>query len=129
MVGACVCVIDGDVAVRDSLATVIRLSGHEVITFATGDAFLRSAQSFECVVCEARLPDTTGVEVFKVLAGKNIIVPFALLLSHRDPTMIATAERAGIRHVFPKPIVHRRLVGFVTSAIATSQPDNLDESS
>lgn len=122
--GALVCVIDGDVAVRDSLATLIRLSGHEVQTFATGSAFLHAQTSFGCVVCEASLPDTTGVEVFKALIGADICVPFALLLSRHDPAVLGAAQRAGIRYVFPKPIVHRRLIAFVTNAVKAGTPED-----
>lgn len=114
-VNACVCVIDGDPAVRDSLATLMQLAGHEVATFATGAAFLDAVNpgTFKCVVCEAELPDTTGMEVYRALAEQQVAVPFALLVSKNDQTTAAAAYKVGIRHVFYKPLVHRRLIAFV----------------
>ncbi len=113
---ATVCVVDGDPAVRDSLATLMRLSGHEVSTFATGQEFLAAADtnSVGCVICEADLPDTTGLAVFGALTEKCMAAPFALLISQSDPARVAEAYRVGIRNVFPKPLVHRRLLSFVS---------------
>lgn len=110
-----ICVVDGDPAVRDSLATLMRLSGHEVSTFATGREFLDAVEgdTVGCVICEADLPDTTGLAVFGALAEKSLGAPFALLISQSDPGKVAEAYRAGIRNVFPKPLVHRRLLSFV----------------
>jgi FixJ family two-component response regulator len=109
-------VIDGDPAVRDSLATLMRISGHEVSTFSTGSAFLHEFEpdELECVICEAELPDTTGLAVYKALREKHVAVPFALLVSHTDPVTLAAASKAGIQHVFYKPLVHRRLIAFVS---------------
>jgi FixJ family two-component response regulator len=116
VVNATVCVVDGDPAVRDSLATLMRLSGHEVSTFATGREFLDAAgnDTVACVICEADLPDTTGLAVFGALTEKSPAAPFALLISQSDPAKVAEAYRAGIRNVFPKPLVHRRLLSFVS---------------
>ena len=100
---------------RDSLATLMHLNGHDVSSYATGSAFLQAleCEEVQCVICEAELPDTTGLAVYQALGEKRASVPFALLVSHSDPTTVAAANRAGIRNVFYKPLVHRRLVAFV----------------
>ena len=94
----------------------MRLSGHEVSTFATGQEFLDAAEAdtVGCVICEADLPDTTGLAVFGALTEKSLAAPFALLISQSDPAQVAQAYRAGIRNVFPKPLVHRRILSFVS---------------
>jgi FixJ family two-component response regulator len=97
----------------------MHLSGHEVSTFSTGSAFLHAflhglePDGVECVVCEAELPDISGLEVYAALTEKAEGIPFALLISHTDPATLAAANKAGIRHVFYKPLVHRRLAAFV----------------
>ena len=115
---AIVCVIDGDPAVRDSLKTLMSLSGHDVATYATGKAFLNELdqRKLQCVVCEAQLPDTTGFTIFKTLRKRNIAVPFALLVSRNDRAIYDEAQRNGIAHVFTKPLVNRALTAFVQSA-------------
>ena len=119
MVKTIVCVIDGDPAVRDSLETLMNLNGHDVATYATGRAFLNELdpRKTKCVVCEAELPDTTGIAVFETLRERNCETPFALLVSHDDGRRtFDKARRIGITHVFAKPLVNHQLAAFVLSA-------------
>ncbi len=113
-----VCVIDGDQAVRDSLETVMALNGHAVLTFATGEAFLscHDAQPIGWVVCEAELPDISGMELFRRFKAGNPNARFALLTSRTDPAAAALARRSGVDAVFHKPLVHHRLTSFVSSS-------------
>jgi len=106
-----VCVIDGDAAVRDSLATLMVLNGHEVASFATGDEFLGAIAEHpvDCIVCDAELPDISGLELFERVRDRQPRPRFALLLSRRDPTAMASALRQGVDAVFYKPLVNRRL--------------------
>jgi len=109
-------VIDGDPAVRDSLATLMALDEHTVTSYATAAAFLRQIdeEPIACVVCEADLPDRSGFEVFQLLHGRHPETRFALLISRKDPQLIARAHALGITDVFCKPLVHRSLLDFVT---------------
>ncbi len=113
---AIICVIDGDPAVRDSLETLMNLNGHDVATYATGRAFLDEVDppKTKCVVCEAKLPDTTGFAIFEALRERTLETPFALLVSHDDRATYERARRIGISHVFDKPLVNRRLAAFVS---------------
>jgi len=114
-----VCVIDGDPAVGDSLVTLLTLNGHEALSFASGAAFLafvgRGEQpAVHCVICEAELPDTTGLKLYRALReARPDIACFALLTSRNDQGAAAEARRHGIDAVFPKPLVHGRLRDFV----------------
>jgi len=110
-----VLLIDADPAVRDSLTTLMDLNGFKVEAFATGSAFLRSLDhsDIRCVICEAELPDTTGVQVYQSLQAARDSLPFALLISQRDIMTLRTAQSAGITQIFQKPLVHRHLLTFV----------------
>jgi len=107
--------IDADPAVRDSLSTLMGLNGFEVRAFSTGGAFLRSLDDvlIRCVICEAQLPDATGIQVFERLHQIERKEPFALLVSQRDSSTIRVARAAGITRIFQKPLVHRHLLSFV----------------
>ena len=109
-----VCIIDGDPAVRDSLATVVGLDGHRALTFASGNEFLEQAKAtHQCIVCEAELPDMTGLAIYQALQPHIPQMRFALLVSRTNLGVAAQANRLGISHVFFKPLVNRRLVAFV----------------
>jgi FixJ family two-component response regulator len=112
-------VVDGDPAVRDSLTTLLDLNGFRVETYATGAAFLkelirnRSDAKQDWVVCEADLPDGSGIEVFSKVRDAQASTPFILLISRRNPGIIETAKNAGIEQIFQKPLVHRNLLTYI----------------
>lgn len=111
-----VLLVDADPAVRDSLTTLMDLNGFRVQAFATGSAFLRALDKTDihCVICEAELPDTTGIQVYNSLQATRDSLPFALLVSQRNPMTLRTAHSAGIRQIFQKPLVYRHLLTFVS---------------
>ncbi len=112
-------VVDGDPAVRDSLTTLLDLNGFRVATYATGAAFLkalittRSDVTRDWVVCEAELPDGSGIELFSKIRESSARNPFILLISRRNPEIIETAKSAGIDQVYQKPLVHRNLLTYI----------------
>jgi len=118
-------VIDGDPAVRDSLATLMELDDVLVSPDPTAAAFLRDAESrlVDCVICEAELPDRSGLEVFAAIRERKPCVRFALLVSRKDPQLLEKAGQLGIEHIFFKPLMHRSLIGFVNRAAARAAPE------
>lgn len=122
MTGQCtsiVHVVDGDPAVRDSLTTLLDLNGFSVKSYATGAAFLdqvhadSAAADCEWVVCEADLPDGSGIDLFAKVRKENAGTPFILLVSRRNPSVVATAKNAGIEQIYQKPLVHRNLIAYI----------------
>jgi FixJ family two-component response regulator len=112
-----VLLVDADPAVRDSLTTLMDLNGFTVHSFSTGAAFLRELPecSVHCVICEADLPDTSGILIYQHLQTLNMNLPFALLVSGLNPAVVRSAHSAGINEIFQKPLVHRRLLNFVST--------------
>lgn len=110
-----ICIVDGDPAVRDSLATLIDLSGEVAEFYASGAEFLAALDNgpIACVVCEAELPDARGLDVFTQCRQRHPTARFALLTSSSDPAQAAAAHRRGVDDVFPKPFVNRRLGAFL----------------
>ena len=111
-------IVDGDPAVRDSLTTLLGLNGYQVESYSTGAAFLKQIQTgvdMECVVCEAELPDTSGIQIFKQIQQIAADTAFALLVSRRNPSITQSARDAGIQAIFSKPLVHRRLIEFIST--------------
>ncbi len=112
-------VVDGDPAVRDSLTTLLDLNGFQVETYSTGEAFLKKVISRgaregpEWVVCEADLPDGSGIELFAKIRAARSPTPFILLVSRRNPSIMQSAREAGIEQVFQKPLVHRNLIEYI----------------
>lgn len=109
------CIIDGDAAVRDSLSTLMALNGVDVSGFACGADFLSrcGVDPIDCVICEAELPDVTGLELFLRFKPLYPHSRFALLMSRSNRATVELARSAGVDAVFCKPLVNRRLRDFV----------------
>jgi len=108
-------VVEGDPAVRDSLLTLLGLNGFRVHGYDRGEAFLEQlaehrVEGNDWVICEAELPDTTGLDVFARIRAMEARIPFILLVSRSDPGTIRAARDAGVNRVLPKPLVHRHLI-------------------
>ena len=112
-----VLLVDADPAVRDSLKTLMDLNGFAVRSFSTGAAFLRAVDDshIHCVICEADLPDTSGIRIYQHLQQLDADLPFALLVSGINSTVVRSARSVGISQIFQKPLVYRRLLNFVSS--------------
>jgi FixJ family two-component response regulator len=117
-----VCVIDGDPAVRDSIETLVALLGARVRAYASAKAFWDDPQddAILCVVCEAELPDESGLTVYERLRQRGVYVPFALLVSRVDAQLYRQANRAGIERVYRKPVVDQALLTFIAGCASSS---------
>ena len=107
-----VCVVDGDPAVRDSLQYLCDSSGYAAQGFSTQAAFLRTLERVDglflkCVICEAQLPDGSGVELYKTLRQRGFELPFALMISRHSSNAARSASRVGIEYIWSKPLVDR----------------------
>ncbi len=65
------------------------------------------------VVCEAELPDTTGLELYQAFKPSHPDTRFALLTSRNDHVTVVAARICGVDAVFRKPLVIQRLRAFV----------------
>ena len=112
-----VCVVDGDPAVRDGLTYLCQSNGHNVMAFSTGAAFLRQLDkrlTTKCVICEAQLPDGSGVRLYQEFCRRGNDAPFALLLSRPSGEQTARALKLGIDFVWAKPLTEQSaLVAFL----------------
>lgn len=88
--------------------------------FATQAAFLRMLDGMQdtvarCVICEAQLPDGSGVELYQTLRQRGVELPFALMVSRNSNTAAHLARRVGIEYVWSKPLVDRTpLIAFLS---------------
>jgi FixJ family two-component response regulator len=111
-----VCLIDADPAVRDSLRSLAALYGQPVRCYSTARTFLDDLVHLpvRCVVCEARLPDERGIEVYLTMIERGYRVPFALLVSRDFGQMQTEATYFGINLVIQKPILEvQALIDFI----------------
>lgn len=100
-----VAIVDHEAKACESTAAILRHAGHEVRTFASGDAFL-AAQSpcdANCVVLCLRMPGTDGIGVLQALARCAHIPPVVVLTGHGAIPAAVEAMKLGAIDFLEKP--------------------------
>ena len=79
-----VAVVDDDIAVRESLSSLIRSVGMDVRVFASAEEFLNAAhpRKADCLVLDVRLPGMTGIELHHLLLARDCKVPVIFITAH-----------------------------------------------
>ncbi len=112
-------IIDDDSAIRDSLSMMIEQEDIAVQTFESAEAFLDAYQPecHGCAIIDIRMPGMNGMELHKVLAERNILLPVIFLTGHGDIPMSVEAMKLGALDFLTKPVTREKLMTSVRAAI------------
>lgn len=119
----CVCVVEDDAVVRQSLAMLIETLGVEVKSFGTGREFLDHCdpQCCGCVVLDVRMPGLSGLEVQARMAERGLEFPVIFITDHGDVPMAVEAMRGGAVDFLQKPFDNQALISRVQLALERSR--------
>ncbi|MGO4893663.1 hybrid sensor histidine kinase/response regulator [Flavobacterium sp. W21_SRS_FM6] len=103
-----VLMVDDNKDAADTMAELLKLQGHEVITAYTARDALDYAESFtpEIILLDIGLPDMTGYEVAQAILNKNMQTSLTLvaLTGYGQPEDVQRAKEAGFDFHFTKPV-------------------------
>lgn len=113
-------VIDDDPHMRDSLVGLLRSIRQRVESFASTEAFLRSALPDlpACLVLDVRLPGRSGLELQRAMARSGNRLPIVFITGHGDIPMSVTAMKAGAIEFLTKPFRDQDLLDAIQRGIA-----------
>ncbi len=115
-------VIDDEVGIRESVATMLGAFGWEVAAEAGAEeALLRVANGFEpdALIVDYRLRDATGLEALAALRGFGCRVPAWIITGETDPSRIAEIRAAGVPVIY-KPVDGLQLAAMLRGALERS---------
>jgi RNA polymerase sigma factor (sigma-70 family) len=120
---ALVAIVDDDVAVRDSLALLLRLHGFDVQAFASGEQFLDWAgtQFVDCVLLDLRMGGLSGLDVQGALASRGLDYPIVVVTAHGDVATTRAALKAGAFDFIEKPFDDDVLLRVIRAASEASE--------
>jgi two-component system, NtrC family, response regulator HydG len=115
-------VVDDDVSMRESVASLLRSAGVGVTTFASAQEFLVRCRTElpSCLVLDVRLPGLSGLDAQQELARMNIHVPIIFLTGYADVPTSVRAMKSGALEFLTKPFDDEALVAAVHQGIARS---------
>jgi len=115
-------VVDDDISVRESLASLICFAGWHPKTFASAQEFLSHPRVFvpSCLVLDVTLPDLDGLDLQKRIATDRADMPIIFITGHGDVPMTVRAMKAGAVEFFTKPYRDEVLLSAIRQAIECS---------
>ena len=124
-----VLVIDDDIAIRESLASLFQSVGLRVKVFGSAPALLQSSlpNAPSCLVLDIRLPRISGLDFQMDLDKAGIRIPIIFMTGPGDIPMSVQAMKAGALDFLTKPLRHQEMIHAVTRALAADQKRRADE--
>ena len=111
-------IVDGDEAVRHSLAFLLSANGYGVQGFKNGAHLLQDSSLAEasCVIADLHLPDMTGTELIPALRSQGQTVPVIIVSGHCDVSVAVEAIKAGACNFLARPFSDDFVLAAVTEA-------------
>jgi FixJ family two-component response regulator len=124
-----VLVVDDDIAIRESLASLFQSVGLRVKVFGSAPELLQSKlpNAPSCLVLDIRLPGISGLDFQMDLDKAGIRIPIIFMTGHGDIPMSVQAMKAGAVDFLTKPLRHQEMIHAVTRALAADQKRRADE--
>lgn len=97
--------VDDDEAIRRSAGFMLKTSGYQVRTYASGVDMLKEAKELPpgCILLDVRMPGMDGLQVQKALQDRGIGFPVIVMTGHGDVGVAVQAMKAGAVDFIEKP--------------------------
>lgn len=115
-----IAVVDDDEAVRDLLAFLLTVSGHNVAAYGSAAEFLEQCDlgSVAGLILDHHMPKQTGLELVARLRQEGQMLPVLLVTGSPSPDVVARAGALGVDQVLEKPVSDQGLMEFVDRVAA-----------
>ncbi|MBA5779133.1 response regulator transcription factor [Stappia sp. F7233] len=116
-------IVDDDPSVRDALTVIFDIEGFDVEAFETGDSFMVRLDEGEpdCVVLDVHMPGKSGIEILRLLNGREFTKPVFVISGQGDIPMAVEAIKQGAHDFLEKPFDAETVVMRVRDAIAANR--------
>ena len=110
-------IIDDEPEMCRSLALLLATGGVPAQTFGCADLFLDMIDHLPLgvVICDVRMPGTSGIELLRKLAARGRTDPVIVIAGHADVTLAVEAMRAGALNFLEKPFDAATIIAAVAA--------------
>jgi len=124
-----VAIIDDDVAVRDSLAWLLKPAGWKVKSYCSAEEYLVSGEVglCGCLILDVRMPGMSGLKLQQQLVARKKDMPIIILTGHADVAMAVKALQAGAFDFLEKPFDDHVLLERVQQALQHNKATQHDQ--
>ncbi|MGH6816254.1 MAG: sigma-54-dependent transcriptional regulator, partial [Hyphomicrobiaceae bacterium] len=116
--------IEDDPIMGESLVQRLRLEGATVRWWRTGAEALAglSAAAADAVICDIRLPDRSGEDVFRSVSRGGRMPPFLFITGYGDIEQAVRLMREGARDYLTKPFVMSEFLMRLEHMVGPAEP-------
>jgi FixJ family two-component response regulator len=122
-------VVEASEEARQGLRWLIESAGLLVKLYTSAEEFLQSYQPAAkgCLLVDAHMLGSGGVELAKTLNSRGIEIPMIVISGQGDVPMAVNAMRAGAADILEKPFESESLLESVRRALALNQKRRSEE--
>ena len=112
-------IIDDEMAIRESLQTLLEMEDYQVATAETGEEGLTkiAEQPYDLVLLDYALPDKNGLEVLRDIRDRDPLLAVILITAYGTVENAVAAMQGGAANFIQKPWDNEKLLADVRSAI------------
>jgi FixJ family two-component response regulator len=112
-------IVDDDRGMRQAIQDLVESVGLRAEAFKTGEEFLKAPRIAEpsCLVLDIRLPQMSGLDFQRALAGLGVSIPIIFITAHGDIPMSVRALKAGAVDFLTKPFRDQDLLDAIQQAL------------
>jgi RNA polymerase sigma factor (sigma-70 family) len=122
-------VVDDDMAVRDSLRTLLESVGKKVEVFSSAQDFLDhfKPEDSGCLVLDIRMPGISGMELQDRLNKEGNHIPIIFITGHGDIPIAVSAMRKGAFDFIQKPFSNNEFISRIDDALELNEKQHLQQ--
>jgi DNA-binding NtrC family response regulator len=127
--GGSVLIIDDEVAIRESLETLLEFEGYSVESAETGEDGLTrlSERSFDLVLLDFALPDRNGLEILNDIRARDSHLAVIMITAYGTLDNAVRAMQQGATNFIQKPWDNEKLLADVRAAVARRRVEEENE--
>lgn len=111
--------VDDDEAVRRSAGFMLKTSGFQVKSYASGVELLKDRELTPgCILLDVRMPEMDGLQVQQALKDRGIGFPVIVMTGHGDVNVAVQAMKAGAVDFIEKPFEKAVLLSAIEEGFA-----------
>jgi FixJ family two-component response regulator len=121
-----VAIVDDEEPVRKALKRLLRASGLEADTYASGKDFLEASETRlpDCVVLDLHMPGMSGLQVLEELRSAKKSLPTVVITAYDEPASREQCLAAGAAAYLRKPLDERLLLNAISANVKRNVKEN-----
>lgn len=119
--------IDDDMFICEILKKFLEKHNYIVDTTFSGKGAgeLLKKENYDLVLCDFRLPDTSGLELLKKIKVQNSNIPVIIITAYADVKVAVQLMKLGARDYITKPIQREELINLIGNIFEEKEPLNV----